>query len=644
MALDKYKEKIFEDLLPGVQMPGQYAGSEWNMVRKDPCRVALRFCLAFPDTYAIGMSHGGMHILYGILNERDDVYAERAFAPWGDMQEKLRAARLPLCSLETFTPLREFDVIGFSLQYEMGYTNLLDMLELGGVPLLASERGPADPLVVAGGPCAFNPEPLADFVDLFVLGDGEERINDLADACIELKRHRPPCGLAGKPATRAELLCALVNRVPNVYVPSFYRVEWLADGRVKSILPRRDLGFDVPPLVEAAVVQDLDAAYVPECPIVPFVEVVHDRISIEIARGCTRGCRFCHAGMTRRPPRRRSVEKIVSLAEKQYAATGHSEIALASLSSSDYPQLRRLVKELSARFDERRVNLSLPSLRVDDQLRDLPGLIGKVRKPTLTIAPEVATGRLRRVVNKDITEENLYSGVEAAFKMGWDHVKLYFMIGLPTETDEDIVAIARMAERASQLRRGAGKSPARVNLSVAPFVPKSHTPFQWEPMVTVQRIEEIRSLLRRHIRRRSVVLKFHRPERSFLEGVFARGDRKLGRVLREAHRLGCRFDAWNETFDINRWREAFSRAGIRAEDYANRSRSRDEVLPWSRLSAGVSQEFLWREREQAMRGEFTSDCLRDRCHACGLVECPHRQHVEETGATGRRSREGDLRP
>ena len=633
--MSSYKEKILDDILPAVQMPGQYVGAEWNMVRKDPAKVALRFCFAFPDTYAIGMSHSGLHILYGILNQRDDVYVERAFAPWTDMEERLRAERIPLCSLETFTPLREFDAIGFSLQYEMGFTNVLDMLELGGVPLLASDRGPEDPLIVAGGPCAFNPEPLADFIDLFVIGDGEDRINDLADACIELKRSGP--------VSRIEAICALVNSVPNVYAPALYQVEWLPDGRLKSIAPRSDQDMAVPGQVEPAVVEDLDRAYVPDRPIVPFVEVVHDRISIEIMRGCTRGCRFCHAGMTRRPVRCRSVENVVSLAEKQYASTGHSEIALTSLSSSDHPRLRQLVTQLAARFNNRKVSLSLPSLRVDDQLRELPHLIGQVRKPTLTLAPEAATDRLRNVINKDITEEDLYRGAEAAFRMGWRHIKLYFMVGLPTETDDDVIAIAEIAERVSQLRRRAGKARARVNLSIAPFVPKPHTPFQWEPMASTQRIEEIRSLLRRSIRSRSVVLKFHRPQRSFLEGVFARGDRKLGRLLLEAHRLGCRFDAWDETFHISRWTEAFSRTGISAERYANRPRTRDEVLPWSCVSAGVSEEFLWRERERAMRGELTSDCRGDRCHTCGLTQCPRREQMTEASMTGQLASEKHLR-
>ena len=622
--MNTWKETLLDSALPHVRAPGQYVGAERNMARKDPVRVALRFCLAFPDTYAIGMSHDGLHVLYGTLNTRDDVYAERAFAPWTDMQEQLRSRNIPLCSLETFTPLSEFDVLGFSLQYEMGFTNVLDMLEIGGIPLLAKERSTEHPIVVAGGPCAFNPEPMADFVDLFVLGDGEERVHDLADACIAMKRE--------KPRTREEMLCFLATRVPNTYAPLLYRVEETPDGRPGRILPREDLPVRLPERIEAAVVEDLENAYVPERPIVPFVEIVHDRISIEIMRGCSHGCRFCHAGMTRRPVRCRSIEKIASLCEAQYAATGYSEIALASLSTSDYPNLRRLMREVCTRFAARKVSVSLPSLRVNDQVSDLTGPISMVRKSTLTMAPEAATERLRRVINKDIAEEDLYLAVEAALERGWNHVKLYFMVGLPTETDEDIVAIAGMAERVARLRPKRARRTAHVNLSVAPFVPKPHTPFQWEAMITIERMAEIRSLLRQNIRRKAIRLKFHRPERSFLEGVFARGDRRLGRVLLAAHRLGCRFDAWDETFDFAKWLSAFSECGVNAEEYANRARRKDEVLPWSHVTAGVSEEFLWRERERARYGTLTSDCRHDRCHACGLERCDYRTCASATTA------------
>ncbi len=449
MPVSECKEEVFR-LLARVKMPGQYVGAEWNMARKDPARAGLRVCLAFPDTYAVGMSYMGLHILYDILNRRREVYAERAFAPWVDMQELMRETGTPLCSLETFTPLREFDVVGFSLQYEMDYTNVLDMLELGGIPLRASERGPEHPLVVAGGNCAGNPEPLAEFLDLVILGEGEERINDLADACLEMKGARP--------GSREAAWGFLARRVANAYAPGLYEARYGDGGRVESVRARAGTG--APERVEPAVVADFERAPVPERPLVPFVETVHDRISVEILRGCTRGCRFCHAGMTRRPVRHRSIERILEICERQYAATGWSEISLASLSSSDYPDLAGLVRAVDGRFSPRGVSINLPSLRVDSQLSDIPKMISGVRKSGLTIAPEAATDRLRRVINKDILESDLYAGVEAAFAQGWNHVKLYFMVGLPTETDEDVRAIVDVAERVSDLRRRGGQGPA----------------------------------------------------------------------------------------------------------------------------------------------------------------------------------------
>jgi len=608
------REPPFADLLPHVQHPGQYVGNEWNMVRKDTEKVALRFCFVYPDTYAVGMSCSALHILYGTLNERPDVYAERAFMPWTDMADRLRARRLPLCSLETYTPLKEFDVIGISLQYEMTYTNVLKVLELGGIPLLSGERSQADPIVVAGGPCALNPEPMAEFVDLFVLGEAEERIHDLADACIEIKRTRP--------RQRTEALLYLAQHVPNTYVPAFYEPIWGERGRLLSLAPTAPSQGAVPPRVSRAVVEDFENAYVPRRPIVPFVETVHDRISLEIMRGCTRGCRFCEAGMTRRPARWRSVNRLVELAEAQYAATGHSQISLASLSSSDYPHLKELVLELGRRFSERKVSISLPSLRVSDQLRQLPHLLGGMKRSTLTIAPEAGTDRLRRVINKDIADDDLFHGVEAAYARGWNHVKLYFMVGLPTETEEDIRAIADLARRVSSLKKRRGGGPGRVNLAVAGFVPKAHTPFERDGMATLEYLREAAALLRGLMRSRAISLRVHRPERSFLEGVFARGDRRLGRLLLAAHRLGCRLDAWDEVFDFDLWRRAFDEADIDGAFYAHRVRDPDELLPWSHVDIGVSSDFLKAERQRAARGELTPDCRVGPCQGCGALKCP----------------------
>jgi len=630
MNLAERPDPPFAHLLAHVQSPAQYVGDEWNIVRKSPADVALRVCLVYPDTYSIGMSCTAMHILYGTLNERPDVYAERAFMPWGDMADRLRAEGIPLCSLETYTPLRRFDLVGFSLQYEMTYANVLEIMELGGIPILARDRTESDPIVVAGGPCALNPEPVADFVDLFVLGEAEERIHDLADAYIEMKRSGLP--------TREERILEIARRVPNTYAPSFYEVRWDAQGHLESLAPRNGFQGVLPDRICRAVVEDFEHAYVPLRPIVPFVETVHDRITLEIMRGCTRGCRFCEAGMTRRPARWRSPGRLVEIAEAQYAATGHSQISLASLSSSDYPHLRELLLDLSRRFSNRKVSISLPSLRVSDQLRDLPGLLSGMKRSTLTIAPEAASARLRRVINKDISDDDLLRGVEAAYSMGWNHVKLYFMIGLPTETEDDVRAIADLALRVSRLKKMHGGGVGRVNLSVAGFVPKAHTPFERDGMATLEYLRECSVMLRGLLRSRAISLRIHRPERSVLEGVLARGDRRLGRVLLAAHRLGCRLDAWDEAFDFALWERAFSEAGIDPAFHAQRRREPDEVLPWSHIDAGVSVAFLRAERERAERGELTPDCRAGRCHACGAMRCPR---ATTAGASPLESSEGN---
>ena len=455
--MNELRSQIERWVLPHVTAPAQYVGGELNAIVKNHDDVDVTVCLAFPDTYEIGMSHVGLQILYGTLNARPDVAAERVFAPWVDMADLLAERGLPLYSLETFTPLAEFDVIGFSLQYEMCYTNVLAMLELAGLPVRSADRDLGHPLIVAGGPCAFNPEPMADFVDVFAPGDGESVIHRLVDAFREAK---PSAG------TREALCRELVRRVDGLYAPALYERGY----------PRRPRYPEAPEVVGASVEQDLNACYYSTEPIVPFRETVHDRITLEIMRGCARGCRYCQAGMTRRPVRLRSVERLEQIAAKSYDATGHSEISLASLSSSDYPHLGTRATRLSKTFDPRGVGLALPSLRVDDQLSALPALVSSVRKSGLTLAPEEATERLRRVINKDISNEHLFDGLAEAFRRGWRRVKLYFMIGLPTETDEDILAIVGLVERASRLRREVAGGPAHVSVHVAPFVPKPHTP------------------------------------------------------------------------------------------------------------------------------------------------------------------------
>jgi len=599
------RQRIVREVLPQVSSPAQYVGGELNSVVKRREDVEVTVCLAFPDTYAIGMSQTGLHILYGTLNARPDVAAERAFAPWPDMADLLAEKALPLCSLETFTPLSEFDIVGFSLQYEMGYTNVLAMLELANIPEESARRSPQDPLVIAGGPGAFNPEPLADFIDVFVPGDGEWVVHELVDAYGEARKGA---------ASRMDLCRTLARAVQGIYVPALY----------ESGYPRRPRFDDVPAAVQASVVDDLDQAYFPEAPIVPYVETVHDRITLEIMRGCAHGCRYCQAGMTRRPVRCRSVDRLETIAANTYAATGHSEISLASLSSSDYPGLKTLVERLSGRLGGRSVSLSVPSLRVNDRLRNLPGMIGTVRKSGLTIAPEAATERLRRVINKDVSDEDLFQGVQAAYEEGWRRVKLYFMCGLPTETDEDVRAIARLATDVSNLHRRKGRGPAFVNLNVSTFVPKPHTPFQWEPMVTIDRMRDIRGLIASELRSRSVKLRFHNPERSFLEGVFSRGDAALGEALREARKLGCRFDAWDEHFNYEAWTAAFEACGIDAASYACRPRDPSEALPWQHVDVGISEAYLRSELDRARRRLTTPHCLDGECRRCGLPRCPHR--------------------
>jgi len=608
MDASSVRDRIIDGILPGVETPGQYAGGEWNSIVKDPGEVDVRIALAFPDTYTIGMSYLGLQILYSVVNARERFAAERVFAPWPDMEAQLRKWAIPLYTLESFTPLREFDVLGFSLQYEMCYSNVLTMLDLAGIPLRADERNDEDPLVIAGGPCALSPEPLADFIDVFVLGDGEDALVAFLERLRELK--------SSGVASRRERIRELVRSVPGLYAPALYDARHDSDGAFRALVPNE---AGVPEVVSAAAV-DLACAHVPTCPIVPFVETVHDRISIEIMRGCTRGCRFCQAGMTKRPTRSRSVDDIVRAAKQTYEATGHREVSLASLSTSDYPDLCTLMERVSAQFDPLGVNISLPSLRVGEQLSMLPSILKRVRRAGLTIAPEAGSLRLRRVINKDVEDEHLYQAAEEAYRQGWRLVKLYFMVGLPTETPEDIDAIVGVVRRVSELRRKVAKGPGAVNVAIANFVPKPHTPFQWEPMADAETFEAARDHLRGQIKRGPIRLKFHRADRSQLEGVFARGDRRLGRVLDLAWRKGRRLDAWDEHFDADVWMEAFRESGIDPSYYTMRARDLDEPLPWSHVCAGVSREFLLREREKAYRAETTPDCRYAECTRCGACD------------------------
>ena len=611
--MNNFRSYVENKILPFVETPGQYIGGEWNSVKKEDSSIDVTFALAFPDTYAIGMSHQGMQILYGLLNERKDTACERVFAPWYDMEAALRKHDIPLYSLESFRPLGEFDIIGFSLQYEMSYTNVLNMLDLAKIPLKREERTEKDPLVIAGGPLALTPEPISDFIDIFFLGDGEEKLPQFIE-CFKALKH------SGN-FSREEKILSLVKEMKNLYAPSLYEVSYDSNGVINKIEPKLP---GVPPVVRGASISNLGKAYFPESPIVPYVKTIFERISIEVMRGCTQGCRFCQAGMTKRPNRIRSVDNILNMSGDCYRNTGHDEISLGALSISDYPHLKDLMTRMGEVFSPKNVNISFPSLRVSDELTELPSYLNTVRKSGLTFAPEAASTRLRKVINKNISNEDLFAGVREAYKEGWNLVKLYFMVGLPTETDEDVEEIANLAYRVSGLRKEVKGSVGNVNITVSPFVPKAHTPFQWEPMVSLERIKDIRRMIMSKIRHRRIRIKFSKPERSILEGVFARGNRKLGKVILQAWQDGCRFDAWDDFFDYDKWVSAFEKAGVNENPYLYRERGEDEILPWDHVSSGTIKEFLQSERKKSFEQVFTPDCFTDGCPDCGA--CARSEH------------------
>lgn len=602
------KVKLDDSILLQVEKPARYTGNEWNMVRKDPGSVQLRFAFCFPDSYEIGMSHLGMKILYHTLNRRADTYCERAFAPWTDMEAVLREKKLPLYTLETGTPLSEFDLVGFTLQYEMSYTNILNMLDLGGIPVLAKERTRGMPFVVAGGPCACNPEPLADFFDFFVIGEGEEVTNEILD---EYKEWKSTGG-------NREGFLKRIARIEGVYVPSLYDVSYHEDGTVKAVEPNCP---EAPRTVRRRIIRDLDEADFPDDVIVPYIEAVHDRIMLEIARGCRRGCRFCQAGFIYRPVRERSCEKLLDMARKSAEKTGYDEISLVSLSTSDYSDLSDLCGRLIDFTEAGRIGLSLPSLRVDNFTLGLMDKVSRVRKSGLTFAPEAGTQRLRNVINKGITEEDLFSSVKLAVSGGWYTVKLYFMIGLPTETMEDAEGIADLCFRLLEACRGLGehKKALKITLSTACFVPKPFTPFQWEPMDDLGDLMKKQRHMRDLLQKRSgnIAYNYHDAKLSLMEAVLARGDRKTGKVLYTAWKKGCRFDGWDEYFSFEKWMEAFKECGLDVEFYANRKRDFKEVLPWDHIDIGVSKKFLEDECGKAYKGELTENCAVS-CSNCGI--------------------------
>lgn len=608
------KNDRYAHLLKNVEKPGRYIGGEYGEVVKDKNSVDLRFCFCFPDIYEIGMSNLGMKILTAILNNTDYCWCERCFAPWADMEEQLRKTKTPLFALESGDPLTEFDIIGFTLQYELSYTNALNMLDLAGIPLYAADRGDdlnAYPLIIAGGPCAYNPEPLAPFFDLFAIGEGEESLPELAELYLECKKQNMKKSDFLRKAARLE----------GCYVPSLYEVTYLVDGRIDKVTPKYD---DVPAKVKKRVVQDLDKAYYPTQPTVPYLDVVHDRIMLEVVRGCIRGCRFCQAGMVYRPYREKSPEALDRCAQALFAHTGYSEISLSSLSISDYSELDPLIDRLLKWTDDKKVSLSLPSMRIDAFYEQLMKKVMSVRKSGLTFAPEAGTQRLRDVINKNITEEEILTACRKAFDAGRNELKLYFMNGLPTETDEDIVGIAELAQKIVDLFYSE-KRPHRsveVTVSVSCFVPKPFTPFQWEPQDSLESLERKQALLKNSIRTKKITYKYHDAKTSRLECVFARGDRRLAPALAEAVRQGQRFDSWDEFFDYDKWMKIFEQTGVDPDFYTTRRIGFDETLPWDHIDIGVTKRFLRREAEKAYAGVPTPDC-RTQCSGCG-VKCLER--------------------
>ena len=603
--------KLDPSILQSVEKPVRYTGSEWNSVRKEPDGVRCTFALALPDVYEVGMSNLGLAILYEILNGRADVAAERVYAPWTDMEAIMRQRHLPLYSLESKTEIRKFSFLGFSLQYEMIYSNVLNMLDLAGIALHAADRTPEEPFVVGGGPCVYNVEPIADFFDFFVVGEGEEVLLEVVDAYEAWQAD-------GTPGGRQGFLRRLLA-VDGIYVPSLYAPQYAADGSYQGLTP---LAPEARPVIYKRVVKDMDKVPSVAHPIVPYMNVVHNRAMLELFRGCSRGCRFCQAGICYRPARERTEEHLKEMARGLVDCTGYDEMSLTSLSSADYSCLGRLVDDLMDEFRHEKVSFSLPSLRIDSFSIDLAHKMQQVRKSGLTFAPEAGTQRLRDVINKGVTEEDLMTACGAAFRQGWKQVKLYFMMGLPTETDEDVIGIARLAKKVVDLYTEIkGKRGVKVTISVACFVPKPYTPFQWFGQVPLAEFERRQHLLKEHITDRAITFNYHDARLSVIEGAFARGDRRLARVLEQAWRDGAKFDGWTDLFQYDIWQEAFKKCGIDIRDYSERTRAFDEPLPWEVTSPGATKDFFLREWQKAMQGQLTEDCRRGKCSACGI--CPN---------------------
>ena len=604
-------------ILPQVQKPARYVGGEYNQIVKDKKNVDVRVAFCFPDTYEIGMSNIGMRILYGLMNEMPGVWCERVFAPWGDMEAEMRKHAIPLYALESHDPVKAFDLIAFTIGYEMSYTNILNMLELSCVPLLAREREGLENIVFAGGVCAVNPEPLADFIDFFSLGEGEEITKEIIDCYRQAKKDG---------CTKQEFLLR-VSKIDGVYVPSFYEHTYNEDGTLAAITPKNG----APARVRKRIMQDMDKSYFPTKTIVPSTEIVHDRTNLEIFRGCIRGCRFCQAGFCYRPVRAKSVDTLYKQAIESLEDSGNSEMTLASLSTSDYRKLPELADKLLDYCEPRKINLSLPSLRADNFSRDLMLRVQKVRKSGLTFAPEAGSQRLRDAINKNVTEHEILETCATAFSGGWNSVKLYFMLGLPTETDEDVAAIAELVNKIVYCWRQNATNKKRrlsINLATAFFVPKPFTPFQWEKQTSPEEYLRRVHLLQSCLTARGVDYRYHESDLSRLEAVLARGDRRLSKVLLRAHELGCKLDSWDEYFRYDLWMQAFSDCGVDPEFYTTRGFAEDEILPWQTIDIGVSRDFFLRERALAYESVTTPDC-RTKCAGCGARSLSERGVCDE---------------